>query len=288
MRFFIFSIIFFLAAINIATAQVPTEKTLLWEVSGNGLQKPSYLFGTLHLICPSDLNMSKEVVQRFRTTKQLYLEVDMDDPNMMTEFMQGMQMHDGSTLQGLLKDDFDSVNSVFTKKTGLPLNMLNSAKPFMLVSMIYPSLLECQPVSLEGEFMKLAKDSSMEVHGLEFVADQVKVFEKIPYDVQASMLKRTLFNMDSAKTAFNEILQVYKQKDIKKMHDLSTSDPDFGKYENSLLNNRNQSWIPIIGEQAKKMPTFFAFGAGHLGGEEGVISLLRKNGFTVKPVMYKD
>ena len=276
------------AGISTSSAQAPTEKTLLWQLTGNGLTQPSYLFGTLHLMCPQELKMPQKVVDHFRTTRQLYLEIDMDDPNMMQEMVQGMQMHNDTTLQQLLKQDYDSANTMFKKTTGLPLNMLNHTKPLLLLSMIYPSILGCQPISWEGEFIKMAKDSNMEINGLEFIADQVKVFEAIPYPVQASMFIKTLYNMDSSKKVFEEMVEVYKQKDIKKMYDMSTSDKDFGAYEHTLLDNRNHNWIPIIGEQAKKMPTFFAFGAGHLGGEVGVISLLRKNGFTVTPVMYND
>ncbi|HEX8358405.1 MAG TPA: TraB/GumN family protein, partial [Segetibacter sp.] len=81
--------------------------------------------------------------------------------------------------------------------------------------------------------------------------------------------------------------EVYKKKDINQLYLLTTKEEEFGKYEGILLNDRNHNWIPVIGEQAKKVPTFFAFGAGHLGGEKGVISLLRKAGFTVEAVLYQ-
>jgi uncharacterized protein YbaP (TraB family) len=155
------------------------------------------------------------------------------------------------------------------------------------MAMIYPSLLGCQPQSWEAEFQKLAKDKGLEIKGLEKLSDQMDVFEKIPYQVQSEMLIKLLQNMDSSKIAFNQMLDIYKTKDVNKLYKMTTSDADFGKYEGTLLNDRNQNWIPVIGEQAKKMSTFFAFGAGHLGGDKGVISLLRKAGYTVKPVLYQ-
>jgi uncharacterized protein YbaP (TraB family) len=267
-------------------AQVPTEKALLWKVTGNGLKEPSYLFGTFHLVCPGEFKMPAVVKEKLLTTRQLYLEIDMDDPNMMTEMMKGMQMHDTTTLKQLLANDYDTINKVFKGTTGFGLEMFNKAKPFLLMSMIYPSMLGCQPISLEGEFMKIAHDKKMQVNGLETLTDQVNVFEKIPYSVQADMLVKTLYNMDSSKASFNELEKIYSAKDINKMYEITTSDKDFGEYEGFLLDNRNKNWIPVIGQQAKKMPTFFAFGAGHLGGKEGVINLLRKSGFKVTPVYY--
>jgi uncharacterized protein len=269
-----------------ASAQAPTEKTLLWQVSGNGLTTPSYLFGTFHLMCPDELKMPAIVKQKFNSTKQLFLEVDMDDPGMMMEMLKGMQMNDTSTLEGLLKEDYDKVSSIFQSKTGMPLKLMSKAKPMLLMSMIYPSIIGCQPVSWDGEFLKLAQERNVEVKGLETVEDQVKVFDSIPYKQQADVLKRTVFDLDSARKSYDELANIYKQKDLNKMYELAGEDKDLNNYEAVLLKNRNHNWIPIIGKQATTQSTFFAFGAGHLGGKEGVISLLRKAGFQVTPVFY--
>lgn len=268
-------------------AQLPTEKTLLWQVTGKGITKPSFLFGTIHLMCSGELKMPALVKEKFNTAEELYLEIDMDDPEMMREMMNGMQMKDSSTLENLMGNEFERVNSVFKTSTGLPLKMLNTAKPMLIISMIYPSLLGCTPVSWESVFLQMAKDKSIQIKGLETLQDQIDVFDKIPYKVQSDMLVKMLLNIDSAKMEFQEMLDVYKKKDINRLNILTTKQEDFGEYQDILLSNRNRKWIPIIGEEAKKRPTFFAFGAGHLGGETGVINLLRKAGFTVKPVFYQ-
>lgn len=269
-------------------AQAPQEKTLLWEVTGKGIKQPSYLYGTIHLMCPQDLKMPAVVKEKFNTVKQLYLELDMDDPNLMKEMMQGMQMKDTNTIQGLLGEArFDSTNKVFKSTTGIDLKMMNKAKPMLLMSLVYPSMLGCMPESWEKAFQDMAAQRKIELKGLENLSDQVAVFEKIPYKVQADMLARMMQDLDSTKNTFTKMLKIYHSKDINAMVALTTANEDFGEYEGVLLNDRNRNWIPVIGEEAKKNPTFFAVGAGHLGGVNGVISLLRKAGFIVKPVMYK-
>lgn len=270
-----------------AKGQVPKEKTLLWEVSGKGISKPSFLFGTIHLMCSDELKIPKVVQEKFNTAGKLYLEIDMDDPSMMSEMMAGMQMKDTSTLEKLMGKNFDTVNTVFQKTTGMPLKMLNTAKPFLLMSMLYPSIMGCTPVSWESGFEKMAKEKGLETEGLEKLSDQMNIFEKIPYKVQSDMLVKMVLNMDSSKKEFFEMMNVYRKKDINQLNILTSKEDDFGEYTAILLDNRNHNWIPVIGEQAKKMPTFFAFGAGHLGGEKGVIYLLRQAGFTVKPVFYE-
>ena len=287
MQNFILALMNILGFIVQADAQIPTEKTLLWQVSGKGIATPSYLFGTIHLMCPEELKMPAIVKEKFETTKELFLEIDMDDPKMMPEMMKAMKMKNDSTLTGLLGDDYEKVNNLFKNTTGISLSMMNTTKPFMLMSMVYPSILGCIPVSWESEFQKMAKENNLEVKGLETLADQINVFEKIPYKVQSDMLAKLLTDIDSSKKQLHEMLDLYNKKDINQLNILTSQDEDFGNYEGILLTERNNNWIPVIGEQAKKMPTFFAFGAGHLGGEKGVINLLRKSGFTVTPVFYE-
>ena len=268
-------------------AQNSVEKTLLWEVTGKGLAAPSYVYGTIHLMCPDDLQVPHLLHEKFNSTREVFLEIKTDDPGMMLEMLAGMQMKDTMTIERLLgRGSFDSVSTIFKKSTGIPLQMFNKAKPILVVSMVYPSLMGCTPDSWEKTFETMAKKNNMPLKGLEKIADQMKVLESIPYKEQAEMLMKTVYNLDSAKAQFSTMLDVYKSRDLQTLYELTTSDADFGEYETSLLINRNKNWIPVIKDQVRKMPTFFAVGAAHLAGENGVLNLLRKEGLTVKPVMY--
>ena len=287
MRIIILLLLALLNIQSIAQSIKEDEKTLLWEVTGKNIKAPSYLFGTIHIMCPGDLKVSEVLKQKFSTTQQLFLELKMDEFGMMMEMMKGMKMNDSSTLKGLLgKINYDSVNTIFKRSTGIQLDMLNSTKPILVVSMIYPFLLGCTPDSWENTFQKMAKEQNKPLLGLETLTEQMNVLESIPYKEQADMLVKTLFQMDSAKNVFLNMLEVYKQKDVIALYKLTTSDEDFGIYERDLLENRNHKWIKTIITQAETIPTFFAFGAAHLGGNQGIINLLRKEGYSVKPVSY--
>ncbi len=268
-------------------AQGTNDKTLLWQISGKGIKAPSYLFGTLHLMCPDDLKVDETIKKSFSETKELFLEIKTDDPNMMMEMMAGIKMKDTLTLKGLLgKPSFDSISTIFKSSTGIPLEMLNTVKPIMVISMVYPSLLGCTPVSWEKTFEDLAKERKMPLKGLEKLQDQMNVLENIPYNLQAEMFSKMMYNLDSTKTTYQNMLQMYMAKDLKGLYDMTTQDDDFGKYEDAMLTNRNQNWIPIIISQSITTPTFFAVGAAHLPGDKGLINLLRKKGYKVKPVNY--
>ncbi len=275
----------YLLATLFSIAQSPTEKSLLWKIEGKDLKQTSYLYGTIHIMCPDDIQISPKLLTAFNSTKQLFLELDMDDPSTMAKMMMGMMMNGENDLQTLLPaKDFDSVSAIFQSKTGFPLNMMSRAKPILLMSMIYPSLLGCNPEGWETEFMKLAQEKDMDILGLEKVEEQIGVLDSIPYQVQADMFLKTMYNLDSAKQSFDKMVAIYKKQDIQEMIRMTSEDEDYGDYEEVMLKKRNANWIPVMEAAMKEKPSFFAVGAAHLGGNIGVINLLRKQGYKVTAV----
>jgi uncharacterized protein YbaP (TraB family) len=271
---------------NHSYSQLPTEKTLLWKISGKGIKQSSYLYGTIHVMCPDQIVIDSSIKTAFNKSQQLYLEIDLDDPNMLAKAMKNMMMPDTCSLEKLVgKADYDSMNTIFKNTAGMPLSLMGKAKPMLLMSAVFPAILKCNPDGFEKRFQTMAKARNMELKGLETLEYQMRVFDTIPYKVQADMLKNMLYHLDSAKLQFNEMVKVYQSKDINAMQQLTTKDPEFGKYDAMMLQNRNQNWIPVIIAEAKSKPTFFAVGAAHLGGINGVIYLLRQQGYKVKPVL---
>ncbi len=274
-------------------ASAPLEKTVLWEVSGKGLPAPSYLFGTIHAVCAQDLSITENIKSRLGASRQLYLELDLDDPNMLGGMqglmsMQGLLfMKDGTTLESLLSEaDYQLVEGYFSDSLGLPLGLMKNIKPFFLTSMMLPAVMDCQPASWETSLTELAKAKGTEVKGLETVEEQLAFFDKISYKDQAAMLVDGLRNAGKSKEEFRSLLQLYQQGDIEALQKIVTAQSSgLGKYDQLLVTERNNRWVPLIEKAAREKPTFFAFGAGHLGGPEGMVRLLRKAGYTVTPVM---
>lgn len=258
--------------------------SLLWKITGNGLQTPSYLYGTIHITC--DATLEKNTLDALDKTSQLYLELDMDDPGLQTAMMSGMMMTDGKTMSSMASaEDFKMLDAFMTEKIGVPAMMVNTVKPFMISSMFLPSLIDCPMQSVETELMKVTKSQNEEVYGLETVQEQLAVFDAIPYQVQMDELLKSLkdkFADDKKELA--EMYAVYKTKDIDAMQEMTSKSENkiTSQYQDELLNNRNANWVPKIESIAREKPTFFAVGAGHLGGKKGVIALLRKKGYTVE------
>lgn len=279
-----YALLLFTLFISLFSNAQELEKSLLWKISGNGLKKPSYLFGTIHLTCDSSLDAN--TLNALEATEQLYLELDMDDKSIQMQMMKLMMMKDGAKLSTLLSpEDFKILDEFMKKNLNMSVKLFDSFKPFMISSMLFPKMLDCKSQSVESELMKITKEQNEEIFGLEKAEDQMKVFDEISYQDQADELLKTVKdNLEKDKKEFQEMITIYQNKDIEGMLKMMSDSDNKITSENQdiLLNNRNKNWIPIMVKIMKDKPTFFGVGAGHLAGENGVIKLLRKKGYKVE------
>jgi uncharacterized protein YbaP (TraB family) len=268
--------------------------TLLWQISGNGLHKPSYLFGTIHMICSDDAVLSDSLKNAIRSSDAVYFEVDMDNLFEMLGVVRKMKMRDDTTLADLLdKADYEKVKKYFEDKgTLLPFSILETYKPLLAASMLMENGTDCQsPEAMEEVIMKEAKRNGKHVKGLETMAYQMSIFDTIPYKMQAMQLVKYVDDADKGQTddkEYDKLLQAYKDQDLSKLEDLTkTTDMGISNFTDILLYNRNQNWVEKLKAILPDQSVVIAVGAGHLPGDKGVINLLRKAGYTVTPVPNK-
>jgi uncharacterized protein len=269
-----------------ALGKPPIEKSLLWEISGHELKQPSYLFGTIHATCPDRLLLSNSLQKAFHHSSQVYLEIDFDDPSIMRDSRQGSILKDGTSLKNYLSaQEYGRVNQFFRKNISQSLDGLSTLKPLILSTFISPILLNCKPASWESTFVTWAHAQKKNLLGLETIQDQFNALDLIPPKVQAELLMQTIDDLPRAKQELSDLLTAYKNQDVDQIRQLIARSPGMKpEYEAALIDNRNYTWIPSIVQAAKTKPTFFGVGAGHLGGKDGVIELLRRTGYSVTPV----
>ncbi len=266
------------------------NNTLLWQVSGKYLKKPSYLFGTFHLLCKDDIKFSEQLKNSLRTADEVYMEMDMDDPSTMLSGLLYMNMKDGKKLKDLYTaDEYKKVESYFSDSLGMPMMMFQSIKPYFLVAMLYPKMMNCKAASgVEEELITLAKENKKEIKGLETMQFQASVFDSIPYEWQAKELLKNIDSFSVYKKEFDTMIMEYKNQQLSAMEKLLAKS-EFGsdKYEDILLTKRNINWVEQLKSIMKKESVFVAVGAGHLVGEKGLLNLLRKEGYTIEPLVNK-
>jgi uncharacterized protein YbaP (TraB family) len=264
---------------------VTIENALLWQVSGKNLASPSYVYGTIHMICKEDFQFSTTLKEKFRDAKEVYLEIDMDDPSMMVK-MASMSIMKNHSLKDLMNEaDYKFLSAYVKDSLGMPMMLFNKLKPITLMSLLYTKVLPCSgSESYEQTMMTMAKQQKKDIKGLERVEDQMGVFDKIPDSVEAQMILEMIRKMPEQRAQFAEMVKAYKKEDLKGLSDEMSESPEWRGYEDILLVNRNKNWIPVMETAMKAGTSLFAVGAGHLPGKEGVIHLLRQAGYTVTPV----
>ncbi len=269
------------------------ENSLLWEITGNDLASPSYLYGTIHMIGKDDFFLNEPTKSAFKDSERVTFEINMEEMNDMSilfSLISKVMMEDGKRLKDLMNEtDYALVKKHF-EEAGLPLFLLERVKP-MFLSTFASGDMEANPmgsgdvVSYEMEFMTMAQEEEMEMAGLETIEFQMTMFDSIPYEVQADMLVESLKTDSTGGDQFADMVELYKAQDLAGMQAMfDTDEGGLGDYDELLLINRNKNWIPIMEKMMTEKKTFFAVGAGHLGGDLGVISLLRRAGYTMKPL----
>ncbi|WP_207512825.1 TraB/GumN family protein [Longitalea luteola] len=270
------------------TAYNQLDNTLLWKIAGNGLKKPSYLYGTMHVLCADDATLSDSLKLAIKHCDQIYFELDMDNMGELLGAMKYLRMNDGKKLSELLtKEEYAKVEAYFKEHSvPLPLAMMNRFKPYFISSLIGEQMMSCsQKNGMEELIMRESRQYKKEIKGLETTEFQASIFDSIPYEKQAKDLVNYIDSIDSYKEVTMEMVEVYRQQNLERMDSLMhKSDPGMDEYMDILLYGRNRHWVDQMPAIMKDSTILFAVGAGHLPGEQGVINLLRKKGYKVTPM----
>ena len=257
------------------------ENSLLWEVSGNGLANPSYLYGTIHMICSEDYFLSEKTKKAFDSSSKLVLEIDLSDPKQLTD-MQQMSMGKEPLSKTLSAENLSKLDAILQKKTGMTIQQVDSFNLLTVMSLISMKSFGCNDLKFyEMNFIEAAKQKNLPIKGLETVKDQFEAFGNAYSDTEMIAMFE-----ESSKEETAKLVSKYKEEDINALFEITTDKRYTSeKIQKSILDNRNLNWIKIMPELMKTESTFFAVGSAHLAGELGVINLLREAGYTVKPIM---
>ena len=258
------------------------ENALLWEVSGNGLEKSSYIYGTMHVVCEEDYIFPDALNEALVKTDQVIFEIDMDAPDLMTQ-MQASVMSPVPLSKKLSAEDYKALDSVLLQSTSMSLSMLDNMTLQAISSIMMLKSLPCEaPKSYEADLVALATEKQKEVLGLETIADQMDFMGKAFSD---EFLLQQLLNYDKQEDVFAAMVKSYNEQNLNELYafvtDKKYADQDTEKW---LLIERNKNWAEALPEMINNESSLIAVGAAHLPGENGIIELLRSKGYDVKPV----
>ncbi len=282
----LFITIIFITVISFRIHAQDNNTSIFWNVTGNGLEKPSYLYGTVHLIPQSDFFFIDSLEDKFKSCNEIVLEVDMNDPGFITKTQQLMLMPDNKSIKGLLDStEYNQLSEFFKDSLNQQLDQFQRLKPFFLVQFIFPKMINKPLASYELTFVQMAKKYNIDLTGLESIKEQMNSLDNIPYKRQAELVLETVNDFNEGRQIYSQLMDTYKKMDFKNFYKLMfKASPELKEFEQLLLIDRNEKWIPRIEKMIKEKSCFIAVGALHLEGEKGLVALLQSDGYSVTPI----
>ncbi len=283
----------FFTLINYSKAQETSTgmNSVLWEVSSD-TSKTAYLFGTMHLMSEDSFFFPDTLSTLLSNSEVLVMELNNEifDPSIMDI----MLLDDGVLFDFFSEEQRDSILDFATEKLSLPADAFEASfskfKPvvvsqlFAMLSNVNEDTTAQEVKSHEVELNLLAKIDSIPLIGLETAREQITLFDELPVEVQSNMVMEQVRGVDNM-GEFGSLIDLYLSQNVDSMYYfIHNSDSYFADYEEEFLSKRNRNWVPKITTILSNQNAFIAVGAGHLGGPNGLITLLRQKGYTVKPI----
>jgi uncharacterized protein YbaP (TraB family) len=264
---------------------IGSQAQLLYKIEGKDLQKPSYIYGTIHIMPKKQFVISEAINTALKECDALVMEVDINmDLKTKIDAAQRSLLPNGKTIADITSAEnaqkirqfcMDSLHWKESKYV-----RMSRLTPFFLTSIILQDLIG-KSKSFEVELNKLAEKNKMTTLGLETIQMQMDLVNDVPYEEQIKLLLEGLTTNNSE---YNTMLNCYLKQDLNKLGELMNDAELSPEFNANFLVKRNQNWIPQISKMVQEKPIFIAVGAGHLPGEQGVLKLLQEAGYTVSPI----
>ncbi len=262
----------------------------LWKASKLGTGSPIYLFGTFHLL-PEHLQWVKgPIAKALHHSTRLVFELTPKD-------IQGAAAQQYMASKGILPEG-QSLKSMLDEPTyagvikalsplGLPEPTINHMRPWFVATLSMVG--QVKKMGLEGNngadhiLQGNTYSNGKTLVGLETTAEQVELFAGLDDATQVDLVKQSLNPADMDPKRINAMLAAWKSGDDTALEtEMLVELKGYPKLYERLLKDRNQKWLPkLIAFSQQPQTTFVAVGAGHLVGPDGLVALLRANGYTV-------
>jgi uncharacterized protein YbaP (TraB family) len=256
-------------------------QSLLWKITGNDLKASSYIYGTIHIKDKRAFAFNDSVTAAFENCKAIALEVDLSTENIIL-LSQNMLLPENQTLKDLFtEDEYQLIKTVVEDASGLDIRLFDRLKPITLLSLVMNNQFANDvEVSVDEYFYRKAKELDKKIIGLETIEEQLNIMDSIPYEYIIDYFR----DIDKAKKDIENIISLYQSARLEELLEMMQKDKSMVMIKKHLLTDRNIKMAerirPVINEQS----TFIAVGAGHLPGKKGIINLLAREGYVVKPV----
>ncbi|WP_286857152.1 MULTISPECIES: TraB/GumN family protein [Sphingobacterium] len=279
-KYFILLILFFFVTFG-GFAQ---SNSMLWKISGNGLKHDSYLFGTIHMLCPDDFEIKQKCLDALNSSDKVVFEVDLTKSENL-QIMQAFAAPQPDFIKKFTESDIKSMDSILVPQQ-LSIKLLDYVSPVTAMSLFAMKGFNCpDPTkikSFEAELAEIARTKGKSIGELETPDFQFNLLKDL---ITPKLFMESVFQLDKYPELTAKMVAAYKNENLTELTEL-IQDPTWmtAEQKEKLLAGRNVNWTTIIPNLIKEQSCFVAVGAGHLSGEKGLISLLREKGYSVKAI----
>ena len=278
-----------LVAVMVSWLPLSSYAQAVWKVSDG--DSYIYLGGTVHLLRPSDFPLPDAYQQAYDDSERIFLETDlaaMTEIAVQQRMLRQLTYGDGRTLRSVLDEDvYQELTQYVENVTGMPMVMMDSFRPGLLVSSL--SVLEFQrlgftPEGVDAHFYARAIEDGKPVGELETVDEQFAVLASMGEGYENEFIRYSLQDIDNIGDSIESLVRAWRSGNEQQLEaDFVTpmQEQSQALYD-SLLANRNHAWMARIEAMFTEPGTEYVLvGAAHMVGDDGLLRLLRERGFQV-------
>lgn len=275
--------------------------SLLWEISGNGLKKPSYLFGTMHVSDKLAFHLGDSFYTAIKNADVVALETNPEswqDDYSQSVFFRGRR--GGNSLLNMYSNrwewpsDHMRITSFAIDRYEEAIKAALAVEPSMINGMLYRTYGRQSEDFEEDTFLDMyifqtGKKLGKRVSGVEnFQESEKLVMEAYKAMLRDQNKKRRSYDYEGMMTNPKKVEEAYRKGDLDLLDSLESLTVFSDAFQEKFLYKRNEIQANSIDSIIKKMSLFVGVGAAHLPGKRGVIELLRQKGYTMRPVRMDD
>lgn len=290
------SVIFMLLLLSVGkTANAESPRVVEGSAAPEGVfwaiekadQPAGYLLGTIHSEDPRVLEFSEVFLDKLNSCDVYAMEMVPNLPTLrkLTEYM---NYQDGQTLESVIGAERFSLLKDAMGSYQIPADFINHMKPWAAMMTL------STPVPKTGLFMDMslslrASGSNIEIVGLESLEQQLSFLQDMPFDMQMRLLDQAISDADQVEEMQTEMVDAYLENNLQRLR--SITDHEFEAvggeardyFNENGITERNLRMLATLLPLLETRQVFVAVGALHLSGEQGLLNLLRENGYQLHP-----
>jgi uncharacterized protein YbaP (TraB family) len=275
-----------LALLASVGSRADDARHIFWEVKG--AHNTVYLLGSVHLLKAGESTLPPEILQAYRRSSTLVMELNLNDAGVDSLTGSGMEsatLPEGDTLSRVLGPELHATYLAHAQRLGLDGEATERFQPWFAAMLLEQmTLVQAGYESSAGVDMQLTQDATADhkpIVALETMAEQMGFFSHLTLDEQRQFLRSTLKDLDTAGSDTAAVVRAWERGDVRDLERLFREEAaDSPQLMRLLTTNRNRRWLPRIASLLNDdHDDMVVVGAMHLIGDDGLVALLKRQGY---------